>query len=62
MESKGVLYVSYQDDESWTAIHLKGEQKEMMQQIYEIPAPEDNGRFLYRLVVGVPKTKGIITR
>ena len=34
----------------------------MIQQACEIPAPEDNGGFSRRLVVSVPRKKGIVSR
>lgn len=61
-EGKGVLHASWQDDESWTVIHSEGEWKEMMQRTCEILAPEDNESFLRRLVIDVPRTKGIVSR
>ncbi len=62
MEDNGVIRASWEDDEDWTEIHSKREWKEMMDQVCEIPAPEDNGGLPRRLVVAVPKKKGIISR
>ncbi len=62
MEDNRVIRASWEDDEDWTEIHSEREWKEMIDQACEITAPEDNGGLLRRLVVAVPKKKGIVSR
>ncbi len=62
VEGDGVVRATWDDDEGWTEIYSEREWKEMMQRASEIPAPEDNGDFPRRLVVSVPRKKGIVSR
>ena len=62
MEDNWVMRASWEDDEDWTEIHSEREWKEMMDQACEIPAPEDNGGLPRRLVVAVPKKRGMVSR
>ncbi len=62
MEENRVIRASWEDDEDWTEIHSKRELKEMIDRACEIPALEDNGGLPRRLVVAVPKKKGIVSR
>ena len=57
VEANGMIRARWEDDESWTKIHSKREWKEMMEQAYEISAPENNGDLPYRLIVAVLKKK-----
>ncbi len=43
-------------------IYSERRQKEMMDWVYEISVPKDNGDLLCHLVVAMPKKKGIIGR
>ncbi len=62
VEGDGVVGATWDDDEGWTEIYLEREWKEMMQRACEIPSPEDNGVCSRRLVVSVPRKKGIVSR
>ncbi len=62
MEDNRVIRTSWEDDEDWTEIHSKRKWKEMMDRAYEIPAPEDNEGLPRRLVVAMPKKRGIVSR
>ena len=50
----------WKDDEGWTKIYLEREQKELMELVYEIPAPKDNGDLPRRLIVAVQKKKALL--
>ncbi len=43
-------------------IYSEREWKEMIYRACEIPAPEDNGGLPRRLVVAMPKKRGIVSR
>lgn len=62
VEDNRVVCITWNDNESWTEIGSKREWKEIIQQIYKIPVLEDNKGFLCRLMVSVPKKKGLISR
>ena len=62
VEGDGVVCATWDYDEGWTEIYSEREWKEMMQRAFEIPAPKNNGGFSRRLVVSVPRKKGIVSR
>ncbi len=62
VEGDGVVFATWDDDEGWTEIYSEREWKEMMQQVFEITSPEDNGGFPRRLLVSVPRKKGMVSR
>ena len=62
MKGNRVVCATWDEDKGWIEIYLEREWKEMMQQVCEIQAPEDNGGFPRRLVVSVLKKKGLVNR
>ncbi len=62
VEDNEVIRTSWKDDKDWTEIYSKRKWKEMMDQAYKIPAPEDNGDLPRHMVIAVPKKKIIICR
>ena len=55
VDSNGMVRARWEDDEGWTEIHSERKEKEMIEQAYEIPAPEDDGDLPRYLIVAVPK-------
>ena len=62
MEDDGVVCATWNEDEGWTKIYSEREWKEMIQWAFEIPASKDNRGFLRRLVISVPRKKGLVNR
>ena len=57
VEGNEIVRARWEDDEGRTEIHLEREWKKMIEQIYEIPAPENIGDLPRRLILAVPKKR-----
>lgn len=60
IEDKRVIHASWEDGKDWTEIYLEKQEKEMMDQAYEILAPKDNKNLPCYLMVFVPKKKTLL--
>lgn len=57
LEDNRIVYIRQEDDKGRIKIYLETKQKEMIEQVYEIPMLENNGDIQHYLIVVMPKKK-----